>query len=226
MRIPYSLMLLAFLLGCNDLASDYATPCTLPEDIDLVTVKNNSTITEEEEEVDYCQLPLAINDRPSLSFNIELYDFDITSEEKMIDALTRLKIVVNSQEFKTRVLAHEYNKALAFADNEGLSNEEIYNIIMDGAETLNEVIDNEVDLSITLYYEKSSTSGYTYPSEQGIWINDYHYATNSPAKVANTVLHEWTHKLGFSHDFYNTAKRPYSVPYGVGSIIQDLIEEL
>ncbi len=225
MRLSCTLMLLAFLLGCNDLASEYATPCTLPEDIDQVTVKLSSTLTQDQEEIDYCQVPLAI-DGPSLSFNIELYDFDITSEEKMIDALTRLKLVVNSQKFKARVLAHEYNNNKSFADNEGLSNEEIYNIIMDGAETLNEVVDNEIDLNITLYYEKSSTSGYTYPHEQGIWINDYYYASNSPAKVANTVFHEWTHKLGFSHDFYNTAKRPYSVPYAVGSIIQELVEEL
>ena len=59
-----------------------------------------------------------------------------------------------------------------------------------------------------------------------VWTNDKFFTTNSLGKVAGNIVHEWTHKLGFEHDFNSTARRNYSVPYAVGNIIQELVDSL
>lgn len=160
----------------------------------------------------------------NLTINASLRDFGPEKEEKMRDALDRLKIIINSKVFKSRILNHEYQGEKTFVDNGGLTNEEIYEKLMIGAETLMPDEDEEVDVDITLYYKSNSTVGYTYPDTNRIWVNDKFFATFTLGKVAANVSHEWTHKVGFGHDFNRTAKREFSVPYGVGTIIQELVD--
>jgi hypothetical protein len=160
----------------------------------------------------------------NLTINASLRDFGPEKEEKMRDALDRLKIIINSKVFKSRILNHEYQGEKTFVDNGGLTNEEIYEKLMIGAETLMPDEDEEVDVDITLYYKSNSTVGYTYPDTNRIWVNDKFFATFTLGKVAANVTHEWTHKIGFGHDFNRTAKRDFSVPYGVGTIIQELVD--
>ena len=93
-----------------------------------------------------------------------------------------------------------------------------------GAETLSPEEDEEIDIDITLYYSNNSTVGYTYPNTNRIWVNDKFFAVNSLGKVAANVLHEWTHKIGFDHDFKRTTRRNFSIPYGVGTIIEKMVD--
>lgn len=167
-----------------------------------------------------------------LDINANLTNFTASQEEKMREALKRLKIVVNSEQFRERVLAHTYNGSNQFVNNNGLSNEEIYIRIMEGAETLSRdgdggnVVDSEMDIDIKLYYSSRSTVGYTYPNVLQIWVNRKYFIPNSLGAVAANVIHEWTHKLGFGHDSKRTSRRPYSVPYGVGTIMKDLVNNM
>lgn len=162
----------------------------------------------------------------NLTINPSLRNFGPEKEEKMMDALERLKIVINSVEFKDRVLNHEYQGVKTFFDNGGLTNEEIYEKVMLGAETLMPEDDEEIDVDITLYYKNNSTVGYTYPDTNRIWVNDKFFSTFTLGKVAANVTHEWTHKIGFIHDFNRTTRREFSVPYGIGSIIQELVDKM
>src|SRR5690606_27743378 len=98
----------------------------------------------------------------NLSYNITTTSFSDVQEKKLADALERLELVINSEEFRQKVLDHIYNGKKTFANNDGLSNEQIYYKIMQGAETLAPSIDEEMDLDITMYYSNNSTVGYTY----------------------------------------------------------------
>ncbi len=140
----------------------------------------------------------------------------------MRDALRRARIVLNSKAFRTKVMNHTHNGKKTFVDNNGQTNEEVYQTIMEGAETLLPEIDNEMDLDITLYYKNNSTVGYTYTDTTRIWVNNKFFAGYTLGQVANNAVHEWTHKIGYGHSFYNNADRPFSVPYAVGEIVEEI----
>lgn len=210
--IAYS-FLYTTLVSCQD-PIPQAADCVLPE-------KSNS----EEADVQICSVPEP-EELASLELNVELKDFNTKQEEKMRDALAQLKIILNSKVFKERVLNHQYEDESTFVDNNGLSNKEIYEKIMEAAEVLDPEVDQEMDLKITLYYANNSTVGYTYPDSDRVWVNNKFFAGYSLAKVAANVVHEWTHKLGFGHDFRRTTRRNFSVPYGVGTIVRELIEKM
>jgi hypothetical protein len=75
-------------------------------------------------------------------------------------------------------------------------------------------------VGVKLYYESSSIVGYTSPSISYINVNTKFFDSYAINSVAANLFHEWLHKLGYGHDVSATARRPYSVPYGIGSIIR------
>jgi hypothetical protein len=108
----------------------------------------------------------------ALVINETLRDFGPDDEAKMKEALARLEIVVNSTEFRDKVIEHIFNGERTFNDNDGLTNEEIYEKLMTGKEELLPTVDNEIDLDLTLYYSNNSTVGYTYQNTIKIWVNN------------------------------------------------------
>lgn len=198
--------------------------CTLPGSGSngQLAQKQDGTTAQEPRE---CVLPEPAREA-ELTVNLSITDFNALKEDKLRDAVERMVIVINSEDFKQKVLNHEYQGVKTFVDNNNLTNEEVYQTLLDGVETLNGVLDNEIDLDLTLYYANNSTVGYTYPNTNRVWINDKFFTTNTPGKVAGNLVHEWTHKLGFGHDFNVTQRRNYSVPYAVGNIIQELVDSL
>lgn len=227
-RVLFVSSILLFSACKEPLPPSNQTPCELS--LEMVSSKgfsiasDDSTLNNEEPSRD-CVLPTP-EPGANLVFHVTLTDFNEEKEGKMRDALLRAKIVLNSTDFKNRILNHSYNGEKTFVDNKGMSNEEIYKTIMDGKEDLLPEIDNEMDLDMTLYYKNNSTVGYTYPDTIRIWVNDKFFAGYNPGQVANNAVHEWSHKLGFGHDYYNTPERAYSVPYAVGKIIEELVNSL
>ena len=161
-----------------------------------------------------------------LEINAYLRDFSTSQRSKMENALEKMNIVLNSEKFRLRVLNHTYNGRKTFVDNRGRTNQQIYKTILEGAETLNGIIDQEVDVDITLYYANNTTVGYTYPNVNRIWVNNKYFSTYTYGSVAANVTHEWLHKLGYGHDYERTTRRNYSVPYGIGKIMRELVNEL
>ena len=209
----FRLTIFIFLISCNEITFQEES-CILDPNITLETETER-----------YCVLPEQSNHH-ELSFNIKLIGFDSEQSDKMQDALARLKLAVNSLKFEELVISHTYQDELTYVDNNGLYNEEIYEKIMLGAEVLQPDEDNEIDLIVNLYYSNNSTVGYTYENSKEIWINQKFFDLNSQAEIAGNILHEWTHKLGFKHDFYSTSSRNYSVPYAVGEMIEQIISEM
>ncbi len=115
-----------------------------------------------------------------------------------------------------------------FADNQGLSNEAIYKKILAGSERMtSHGPNNTMDLEIELYTDHDSiTIGYTYPSIVRIYMNRKYFNKFRPYQVADNMMHEWLHKVGFGHSVKDTPERPYSVPYAVGYIVKGIAREM
>ena len=223
-----SLLISITLAGCQDpVPSDQVAACSL--DFEQAMRDYEDLITDNDPDNDppapprECKIP-EVEPGANLAFSVVLKDFNFKQEDKMRDALERAKLVLNSKKFRERVLNHTFDGKKTFVDNNGMTNEQIYKSIMDGVETLFPEVDEEMDLDITLYYKNNSTVGYTYPDTTRIWVNSKFFNTYSLGQVAANVVHEWTHKLGYDHSRRNNPERPFSVPYGVGTIIKELVD--
>jgi hypothetical protein len=153
---------------------------------------------------------------------VKFTNFDLDDQDKVNKAIEIIKTVVRSEEFRDRIVNFTYQGKKQFVDNKGLSNEQIYQILLDGKEDLLPVVDNEMDLDLELYYSWRSTVGYTYPNTLRIWMNTKFFNYYTPAEVAGNVFHEWTHKLGFDHASSYSTSRDSSVPYAIGYLMEEL----
>ncbi len=154
--------------------------------------------------------------------NVFMYNGTSSQRAKIDLAEQKLREVIQSEEFKNRVINFTYNGTKKFVDNNGLTNTQIYYKILNAAEKLLPVIDNELDLNIKTYYTSSSTVGYTSSNINYINFNTKYLNSYSLSETAKTMMHEWLHKLGFGHAYYYSTSRNYSVPYGIGKIMSDL----
>ncbi len=161
------------------------------------------------------------------SANLSFTNFTEADEDKVQAAVDLVKQVVRSGAFRERILNHTYQGQKTFVQNGGKSNQEIYLTLLKGAERLQPEVDHEIDIDLQLYTNNSTNVvGYTYPNVTRVWMNTKYFRNYVPAQVARNLIHEWLHKLGFDHDSGATARRPYSVPYGVGNIIEDLCYDI
>jgi len=161
----------------------------------------------------------------SFDHNVVFRDFNETNKAKVIKALDQIVAVVESAEFRDVVLNFKDNKGkTAFLENNGYTNEEIYEQILEGAEKLRPTPDRTMDLDITWYYSWRSTVGYTYANSPRIWVNSKFYSKYDTAAISRNLFHEWTHKLGYGH-VSSTKNRPWTVPYGLGSKMEELVRK-
>lgn len=158
----------------------------------------------------------------TFDINADLYEFDEADEAKVNKAFEIIKKVVASGEFRNRVLNFTYQGKKQFVDNKGMTNEEVYQTILNGKENLLPVVDNQMDVELQLYYSWTSTVGYTTPGELRIYMNTKFFDPYTPCEVAGNVFHEWTHKLGFDHATSYSVERDSSVPYAIGYLIEEL----
>lgn len=158
----------------------------------------------------------------TFDINADLFEFDADDETKVNKAFEIIKKVVASGEFRDRVLNFTFQGKKQFNDNKGLTNEEVYQTILNGKENLLPVVDNQMDLELQLYYSWTSTVGYTTPGELRIYMNTKFFDPYTPSEVAGNVFHEWTHKLGFEHASSYSVERDSSVPYAIGYLIEEL----
>ena len=155
--------------------------------------------------------------------DVYFVNFSAAQEEKVQTALNLMKKVIASDEFRSRILNHSYNGKKTFVDNGGLTNAQIYQKILDGAEKMGDTSkNNQLNVELELYYAATTTIGYTYPSSLRIWMNTKYFNNYTPVKVADNLMHEWMHKLGFGHATKYSSSRNYSVPYAIGYLMEEL----
>jgi len=161
----------------------------------------------------------------AVTWDADLYlvNFTPPQEEKVRKAVTIIKKVIASKEFREKVLNYSYKGVTGFVDNGGLSNEEIYKKILEGAEQMgNRNKNNTMDVELELYHQTTKTIGYTYPNTVRIWMNKKYFNRYTPIKVADNLMHEWMHKLGFTHATTWSTDRDHTVPYAIGYLIEDI----
>ncbi len=98
--------------------------------------------------------------------------------------------------------------------------------MMEAAESLPaQTAPNHVlDFWAATYYTRKGVIGYTNQSTKTVYMNTrfLNMSDYTAGDVAANILHEWMHKLGFDHDFNSTGRRPCSVPYGSGNIVDNI----
>jgi hypothetical protein len=156
---------------------------------------------------------------------MEIKGFSGDGLTKIQKAFELLEKVVNSEEFKDRILNFKNTKGEGqFASNKGLSNEEIYQIFMDGRETLQQETPGEMNFFLQLYNRPfSRVIGYTSGEINTININWKFFKNFAPNEVAGNLAHEWTHKIGFDH---LSAQEHDSAPYAIGYIVDEMAGKL
>lgn len=160
----------------------------------------------------------------AMTFDTNVTPIGTTSpqEAKIQAAEMKIKDVVGSEEFRSAVLNHTYGGKKTFVDNKGLTNAQIYQKILDGAETLQPKKNNAMDMSVKLYYQNSIVVGYTTTGSKTINMNTKYFNTYTSSGVSHNMMHEWLHKLGFTHAASYSVSRNYSVPYAIGNIMGKL----
>lgn len=155
---------------------------------------------------------------------MQVEGFEGASAEKLEISFELLEKVVNSEDFKNRVINFKNTKGeRKFASNLGLSNEQIYARFMEGRETLQPQTAGEMNFFLKLYHRPwSKVIGWTNGDINTIHINWRFFKNFNSWDVAGNLAHEWTHKLGFGH---TSAKEHDSAPYAIGYIVRDLGEK-
>ncbi len=157
---------------------------------------------------------------------VSFVNFNNQEIKKVENTLKVIKEIILSHEFKNRIKHFMFEKKKIFHENNGLTNEEIYQKILEGGEVLDrKEPDSLMEIELEMFEYSSKTIGYTYPDTKRIWINKKYFSKYTIQQVANNLMHEWMHKLGFNHGASWDKKRDYSVPYAVGNIFEDLISE-
>ena len=154
--------------------------------------------------------------------NVNTVSMTSSQEAKIQRAEEKIKAVVASSTFRSRVLNHTYRGVKKFVDNNGLTNSQIYYKILYAAEKLQPSKNNTMDMGIKTYYENSNTVGWTSTGSTYINMNTKFLNNYTSTNVTRNMMHEWLHKLGFSHAVSYSTSRDYSVPYGIGRIMEEL----
>lgn len=118
-------------------------------------------------------------------------------------AIAKINEVVKSDCFKTELLKRN------LIQTNGKTNQQVFETILA----------SNIDIELSMYRKRfSKVNGYTYPSSKVINLNRKYHDYYGVCSVANNLAHEWTHKIGFGHDYNPNKLRPFSVPYSLNSI--------
>lgn len=166
---------------------------------------------------------------------------------KFEEALSIMEEVMNSEEFKQKVLSFERVigkdsegnpiKSRSYANNyiwnnkdNPLSNEDIYNILMKGDERSRENTIGEMNFNswvkVCKWYQRRFTwcnkvIGSTNPhSSKWIKLNWKFYKKFETEEMISNMVHEWIHLLGFLHGPRSTMRQ--EAPYIIGGIAKEV----
>jgi len=179
--------------------------------------------------------------RISLIFELGKHEekFSFSQEQFLILAANSLKQTINSNEFKKSVLTYKFKNKLGFNKyyfrmNKGFSRREILEFILSGKDKYEDSKDFTINFVLCPYVKELKYHAYTSSKIKEIYINTVYldYCMNIEdkvrgiSKIASTLIHEYTHNLGFDHktnkpsDYNNT-----TVPYAIGKMTKKIIKK-
>lgn len=147
-----------------------------------------------------------------------LQGFNGEQELRFRHIVANTEKVVNLKAFEEMVKAHSYQGK---------------NYFVDTTDTPVQVYEKITSANWILEYRlewlwAKSTIGYTYPSVTWIAFNSRKWYSLSDAEISANICHEYAgHKFGrYSHSQEWNKARPYSAPYGIGTICEKLYKRL
>ena len=178
--------------------------------------------------------------RGNFAIKLEAQGFKNNELEKVKDAAKHVVYALSSHEFKEFCLNYSYKikvrasnyrwwrrryvwkNVFDFWYNKNESRQHIYKKIISGSETLNPEVDNEADIYLKIdRRNKRGVLGYTYPNSRWQWIYNWFFRQGDVESIAVNIAHEYAHKAGYGHEYKNTTRRKYSVPYAIGYFVRD-----
>lgn len=166
------------------------------------------------------------------NLEVNILDFTNATEEEVsrVDrSLSLVQQVVNTQKFRETVLSMKYRawgRTYQGFSQTSLSAGEVLESILEANENFSGGSAGVIDLNLDMYYEVSSTVGYTNQDDPYVHLNRYHHQHYSAVESAGNLFHEWLHKIGHGHSRYGTRSRPHSVPYKLGSVVAEMVAEI
>lgn len=146
--------------------------------------------------------------------------FSAVQAKRHQSAADAVEVVINSLEFKQAVTKI---KSFVSSSKNGV---QVYDKIMTGEETLQRGVDYEFDVHVIMYEENNSTVGYTYENDRRTWVNNKFFKQYTLGEIGANLVHEWLHKAGFDHTAEWTEERKNSVPYRIGYLVGDMVDEM
>ena len=152
--------------------------------------------------------------------------------QKIFRAAAIIERTINTFAFRDAILNFKRSKKKSFSFKKHplshfkkYSNEEVYDKIMMAKEKFGNIQTGNMDLYLTLIPGGDGiTIGYGNKDSKEIFTYSEYFERATDASLANHIVHEWCHKIGFDHAFHpwQDKYRDYSVPYAVGNLIEQL----
>lgn len=138
--------------------------------------------------------------------------------------------VLNSENFKREILDYEftdrrYRQSRSDQFREIIDNNEIYDILMKGYEQ-NSSEGNDYTWKLNIKLGRFLRQVGRREGNLIITQNWFFKKNNNDYKVAAHWIHEYSHVLGFHHDYEKTERRKDSIPYALGTIVEKVLEDL
>jgi len=187
-----------------------------------------------------------------LKFGIGSNNLEFSEEYKSLinNSCEILIEVINSTEFQNDVLEYKWQHKrrgyISGFNHTNASRSEVLNKLLSGNDKFsdefnddhNVINDGDIDIWIFPYYAKRKIVGSTNPSTYRTWLNLNYWnrriITNkinpilTKIEIAENILHEYCHNLGFGHKGNKPHKHynRHSVPYALGDIFNKIALKL
>lgn len=158
--------------------------------------------------------------------------FDSTQRKKLDESMRKLKAVMNSTELRDRIINFSCELGKKFEDNQGLTNQLVYERLIAAREEYTANANFVADLLLVLvkkskpWLRRNPAIGYGNAGDKEIYTYSWWFDSAEDYEYAGHIAHEWSHKVGFDHAFSPTPTRDYSVPYAFGYIVEELAAKI
>ena len=150
----------------------------------------------------------------------------IRENQLVHEAVELLNHLINTQLFyrefmKMNMTNLRRKKGLEVVDQEDLTNQQIYDIIMSGEQLSDEEKDYEIDFEISYYTRpESSSRAMAHYKDNSVKLHREYWVNTALESACRLIFHEALHLQGFKH---RDAFEHTSVPHSVGALVTRLV---
>ena len=145
-------------------------------------------------------------------------------EQKMKLAMSIFEKVMNDKDFQNELSSFPYQYDVDTDTNRTLTPQQVAVKLMNGQEFYKK--DNDQTANLHWFIKKKNKPLFSrhpaigYGNEDGIPIYTYtwFFDNSDIADIVGHIAHEWSHKVGFEHQYEPHPRRDNTVPYAFGNL--------